>query len=262
MRPTLLLTTTALLLCLSGCTKQTSETIAAQHCTIRLAGDSTMQIVDPAKNPDFGWGQVLPDYLAEGAQVTNYAKGGRSTKTFLSEGRWDKLLSDSQPGDWVLIQFGHNDASYAKPERYTAPVDFEANLRRFVRAARAKQTQPVLITPVVRRHFDSEGKLRDMHGIYPSLVTKVATEMQVPLIDLFAISSAAILEKGVAESASWFAHVAPGEHSCCEKGREDNTHFSFEGAHKIASLVVSETIAAGPQPLAACFKQSHSNSNH
>lgn len=236
-----------------------SAAAESSSCRIFLAGDSTMQIVDPERNPDFGWGQVLPASTKLGTKIENRAKGGRSTKTFISEGRWQGILNDLNAGDWVLIQFGHNDASYQKPERYTAPVDFEANLRRFVEQARAEGGKPVLLTPVARRWFDSEGKLRDVHGIYPSLVRRVAEDMKVPLIDLFESSSNLLMAEGVEASRALFAHVEPGEHSCCPEGREDNTHFSKPGALEIAKLVVKEIQTRPIEGLAGCFKPQQQN---
>lgn len=227
--------------------------VAAESCRLHMAGDSTMQIVDPNKNPDYGWGQVLPSYARVETAIFNHAKGGRSTKTFLSEERWATLLEGVRADDWVIVQFGHNDASYTKPERYTAPVDFESNLRRMVSDVRARQGRPILITPVVRRHFDTEGKLRDMHGIYPSLVEKVSESTQTPLIDLFSLSSSAVLSAGVLKSIDWFVHIGPGEHPCCPEGRMDNTHFTLEGAHTIASIVVEDIKTQFPESLGACF---------
>lgn len=212
-----------------------------------------MQMVDPGKNPDFGWGQVLPKLIPSSTHVSNYAKGGRSTKTFIAEGRWQNLLNDTQPGDWVLIQFGHNDASYQKQERYTAPADFKTNLETMVADVKAKQANPVLITPVVRRHFDNEGKLRDMHGIYPSLVREVSQQESVPLVDLFKVSSEYILSLGVKDSIDHFVHIGPGIHNCCPEGRMDNTHFTQKGARAMAELVVGYVRQHGPQELAECF---------
>lgn len=228
---------------------------AESSCRLQLAGDSTMQIPNPETNPEFGWGQLLPEYSRNGTEIFNHAKGGRSTKTFILEKRWQKLLENTLPGDWVLIQFGHNDAAYEKPERYTAPVDYEQNLRRFVNDVRAKNAKPVLITPVARRYFDDEGKLRDIHGIYPSLVKKVSEEMNVPLIDLFARSSELLLQLGDIESIKLYVHIGPGVHPCCPEGRIDNTHFTRQGALSVAGLVVNELQQQGPAELAACFNR-------
>lgn len=230
-----------------------AENPVAASCNIRLAGDSTMQIVDPERSPDFGWGQLLVELVPKSTRIFNYAKGGRSTKTFLLESRWQQLMEETRPEDWVLIQFGHNDASYEKAERYTAPVDFESNLRKFVLDTRKNNAHPVLITPVVRRHFDHNGKLRDIHGIYPSLVRKVSIEMNVPLIDLFKRSSEEILQLGVLGSIDLFVHIGPGVHKCCPEGRIDNTHFTRKGALRMANLVIDEIKSIGPSQLAHCF---------
>lgn len=224
-----------------------------EQCHILMAGDSTMQNVDPAKNPDFGWGQVLPKFVKETSQITNLAKGGRSTKSFIAESRWSDLLEQVDEGSWVFIQFGHNDASYQHPERYTAPADYETNLRTMVSDVRAKAGYPVLLTPVVRRYFDSEGKLRDMHGIYPSLVHRVAHDTNTPLVDLFERSSKEIANAGVLKTIDWFVHIGPGVHPCCPEGRMDNTHFTKEGAEQVAQWVIDELKTNTSLPLKDCF---------
>ncbi len=223
---------------------------ASTRQRIFLAGDSTMQDVDSTKNPDYGWGQVLPRFVTPGVRIENHAKGGRSTKTFLSEGRWQALVDRLRKGDWVIIQFGHNDASWEKQERYTAPADYRQNLIRFVQDVHARGAQAILVTPVVRRAFDNEGKLRDIHGGYPEIVRNVAAELKVPLVDLLKSSSALILAEGVEGSTRLFVRLAPGEHPCCPEGREDNTHFSEYGATQIAGLVVSEIKAKAIMPVA------------
>jgi lysophospholipase L1-like esterase len=243
----------ALLGLVASCAVVAQDNADNNACRIFLAGDSTMQIVDPERNPDFGWGQVLPTFAKDSTILENRAKGGRSTKTFLQEGRWQGILDDLEKDNWVIIQFGHNDASYEKQERYTAPVDFKKNLERFVEEVRAKGASPVLLTPVMRRWFDTEGKLRDAHGIYPSLVREVAEEKDVPLVDLFDSSSALLLEQGPEFSKAMFVHIGPGVHNCCPDGRTDNTHFTQYGALQIAGLVVEEIKEKKIQPLAACF---------
>ncbi|MER2493458.1 rhamnogalacturonan acetylesterase [Catenovulum sediminis] len=223
---------------------------------IYLAGDSTVQDVDPARGPDFGWGQLLPTLLAKKshAVIENHAKGGRSTKTFIRENRWQTIVDKLQQNDWVLIQFGHNDASYHKLERYTAPVDYKLNLLKFVHDVKAKNALPVLITPVMRRYFDNEGKLKDVHGIYPSLVREVALETNTPLIDLMKSSGKLLLKYGVEGSKTLYMSVGPGEHPRYPDGKEDSTHFSKKGALEMAKLVVYEAQLKSIQPLADFFK--------
>jgi len=225
---------------------------AAEQCRFQLAGDSTMQIVDPQRNPDFGWGQVLPELSQPKTKIFNFAKGGRSTKTFINEQRWQELLDNTAVGDWVLIQFGHNDAAFNKPERYTAPVDFEANLHRFVADVKAKNAKPVLITPVARRYFDDEGKLKDIHGTYPWLTRRVAQNTNTPLIDLFESSSQALLSLGPIATIDWYVHIGPGVHDCCPEGRLDDTHFTRQGALAVAKLVIDELITTIPE-VSQCF---------
>ena len=227
---------------------------AADQCRFQLAGDSTMQIVDPERNPDFGWGQVLPQISHNNSKIFNFAKGGRSTKTFILENRWQELMDNTLPGDWVLIQFGHNDAAFNKPERYTAPVDFEANLNRFVNEVIAKEANPILITPVARRYFDGEGKLKDIHGTYPWLTRRVAQQTNTPLIDLFESSSQALLNLGPIASIDWYVHIGPGVHQCCPEGRMDDTHFTQQGALAVAKLGVDELSNKVPE-VAECFKK-------
>ena len=216
---------------------------------VLMAGDSTMQDVDHQKNPDWGWGQVFPRYFNEEVEVINLARGGRSTRTFIEEGRWDTLIGQAGEGDYIFIQFGHNDSSEAHPDRYTPPADYKANLVRFVSEAREKGAIPILVTPVMRRNFDENGEFYDVHGVYPSLVKEVAGEMTVTCIDLQEMSKWLIINHGVEGSVRLFMNVAPGEHPCCPEGRKDNTHFSEYGAMKIAGLIVDGLKAVKATPL-------------
>src|SRR5215217_1564265 len=166
-----------LLLVASGVTKRPVE--------VHLAGDSTMAAKLPGKRPETGWGEALQQYFpANKVRVVNHAMNGRSTRTFISEGRWQALVDSLHRGDWVLIQFGHNDESKEKVDRYTPPADFQRNLTRFVADVRARHATPVLMTPVRRRKFDASGALVDTHGEYPDLVRAVAKEQGVALLDL------------------------------------------------------------------------------
>jgi lysophospholipase L1-like esterase len=213
--------------------------MAFGQVTIFLAGDSTCAMKQPDKRPETGWGETLGQYFKEGAvQIENRAMNGRSTKTFISEGRWQAILDDLKKGDYVFVQFGHNDQSKDKGERYTPPEDFKANLRRFVEEASAKGGVPVLLTSVMRRRFDKEGAFYDTHGGYPGFVRSVAAEMSVPLIDMHKLSEAVIVRYGVEGSKKLFLQLKPGENSNYPNGIEDNTHFSPLGADEMAKLVV------------------------
>src|SRR3954468_76164 len=123
--------------------------------TIFMAGDSTMAIKQPDKRPETGWGEMFGQHFKDGAvKIDNRAMNGRSTKTFISEGRWQAIVDALQKGDYVFIQFGHNDESKEKGERYTPPADYRNNLIRFITDVKAKDGNPVLLTPVMRRKFD------------------------------------------------------------------------------------------------------------
>jgi pectinesterase len=207
--------------------------------TIHLAGDSTIAQKLHAKRPETGWGERLQEYFdMDRARVANHARNGRSTRTFISEGRWQAIVDDLRPGDYVFIQFGHNDASPDKVDRYTPPADYRRNLARFVAEARGKEAHPVLLTPVMRRRFNERGEFYDAHGEYPDIVRAVATELRVPLIDMHRRSERVIREYGAERSKSLFLHLAAGESANYPQGLRDDTHFSPLGAEIMAGLVI------------------------
>jgi len=208
--------------------------------TVFLAGDSTMAPKLPEKRPETGWGEMLGQHFKDGkVRIENRAMNGRSTKTFISEGRWQKIVDELKKGDFVFIQFGHNDSSKDKGERYTPPDDYKMNLIRFVDGVRAKGGTPVLLTPVMRRRFDIDGKFYDTHGEYPGIVRTVAHEYKVALIDMHKLSGAVIVEFGVEGSKKLFLQLKPGENANYPSGIEDNTHFSPLGAEEMAKLAVA-----------------------
>jgi DNA sulfur modification protein DndE len=206
--------------------------------TIFLIGDSTMANKPLDENPERGWGQLFPDYMTDEVEIQNHAVNGRSTKSFINEHRWDTVMSRLKPGDYVMIQFGHNDQKVEDSTR-SAPAHtlYKENLIRFVNDVRSKGANPVLITPVMRRKFDDAGKFVDQHGDYPGVVKEVATAMNVPLIDLHKSSEALIVKEGIENSKRLFLNI-PANHFKNYKGKgEDNTHFSEYGASSMASLV-------------------------
>jgi lysophospholipase L1-like esterase/mannose-6-phosphate isomerase-like protein (cupin superfamily) len=208
--------------------------------TVHLAGDSTMAEKRPEKRPETGWGEALQDWFDPSrVRVVNHAMNGRSTRTFLEEGRWQQLLDALQPGDFAFIQFGHNDQSSNRPNRYTPPDRFKANLARFVRETRARQATPVLLTPVMRRRFDDDGVFYDTHGEYPDLVRAVAAELDAPLIDMHRASEEVLKLYGAGPSRDLFLILPPGRSGNYPDGLEDNTHFSPMGARVMAALVAA-----------------------
>ncbi|QSX73952.1 rhamnogalacturonan acetylesterase [Lysobacter arenosi] len=223
-----------LALCLSTLTV-IAPARASEPVTIHLAGDSTMAEKLPEKRPETGWGEFLAAQFKPGTVlVDNRAKNGRSTRTFIEEGRWQELLDATRPGDVVLIQFGHNDQSVEKKDRYTPPADYARNLSRFVTDVRERQATPVLLTPVARRRFDEAGHVLDSHGEYPDLVRALAAREHVALIDMERRSAAVLQEAGAEPSKRLFLWVGVGESANYPKGVEDNTHFSPAGAERMA----------------------------
>ncbi len=215
-------------------------TVAFSQTTIFLAGDSTMAPKLAEKRPETGWGEMLGAHFQDGnVRIENRAMNGRSTKTFISEGRWQKIVDDLKKGDFVFIQFGHNDSSKDKGERYTPPEDYKKNLIRFVDEVRAKGGTPVLLTPVMRRRFDKDGKFYDTLGEYPGIVRAVGHEYNTPLIDMHKASEAVLVKYGVEGSRKLFLQLKPGENSNYPSGIDDNTHFSPLGADIMAKLAVA-----------------------
>lgn len=208
--------------------------------TVYLIGDSTMSVKETHKYPETGWGMPFAYFFDESVAIENRAKNGRSTKTFLSENLWQPVEAKLSPGDWVLIQFGHNDEVKEKTDRYTTPADYQANLRRFITETRAKQAYPLLITPVARRKFDAQGCVVPTHEAYSALVRQLAEETNTPLIDLDQKSQALLQAWGPEQSKLLFLQLAPGEHPNYPEGKEDNTHFSELGARIMAQLVLAD----------------------
>jgi lysophospholipase L1-like esterase len=207
--------------------------------TLFLAGDSTMAAKLPEKRPETGWGEMLGSHFEAGkVKIENRAMNGRSTKTFISERRWQSIVDELKRGDYVFIQFGHNDESKDKGDRYTPPEDYRKNLIRFVSDVRYKGGFPVLLTPVMRRRFDKDGKFYDTHGEYPDIVRAVAKQQNVPLIDMHRSSEGVIVRYGVEDSRKMFLQLKPGESSNYPNGVDDNTHFSPLGAEEMARLAV------------------------
>lgn len=207
--------------------------------TIYLAGDSTAAIKLPEKRPETGWGEMLGQFFAGGkVKIENRAMNGRSTKTFISENRWQQIVDNVQKGDYVFVQFGHNDSSKDKGERYTSPEDYRKNLIKFIAETRAKKAFPVLLTPVVRRRFNEKGEFYDTHGEYPQIVRAVAAEYKVSLIDMHRKSEKLIVDLGAENSKKLFLILQKGESPNYPNGLDDNTHFSPQGAEEIAKLIV------------------------
>ena len=204
-----------------------------------LIGDSTMSKKDTRAYPEAGWGMPFSYFFDSGVVVDNRAKNGRSTRTFIAEGLWKPVLEEMSEGDYVLIQFGHNDEVSTKAS-FSTEEQFQANLSRYVRESRSKKAFPVLITPVARRKFDSAGRIQGTHDRYSELVREVAALEKVDLIDLDKKSQELLQSMGPENSRYLFNHLEPGEHPNYPDGKKDDTHFNELGARKIAQIVLSE----------------------
>ena len=208
--------------------------------TIHLMGDSTMADKDISKgSPERGWGMVFENFVDDGVRVINYAKNGRSTKSFIDEGLWDKVRSNIRPGDYVFIEFGHNDEKSNKPAVY-APAwgAYQDNLKLYISTVREMGATPVLFTPVARRNFDENGVLDETtHGEYPAAMKAVAAETGTVLIDMEAATLNWIREAGDTVSRAYFMWLEPGENPAYPEGRSDNTHSNPRGARRNCEIV-------------------------
>ncbi|MFJ6743462.1 rhamnogalacturonan acetylesterase [Streptomyces sp. NPDC091279] len=199
-----------------------------------IAGDSTAAQKVAGEAPETGWGMALPFLMGEGVQVVNHAVNGRSSKSFVDEGRLAALLDAVRPGDLVVVQFGHNDEKDEDPTRYTEPwTTYQDYLRQYLDGARAKGAVPVLATPVERRRFDADGNASPSHGDYPAAMRALAEQERVALLDIEALSLALWQELGVEETKTYFNWTDT---------EQDNTHFNPPGAIAVARMVARELL--------------------
>lgn len=203
------------------------------------SGDSTVKQNDFTTFPQTGIGQGMRLFLKKEIEIANHAENGRSTKSFLEESRLAAIYNEISAGNFLFIQFGHNDEKAADPSRYTEPWgEYQENLERFVNAARNKKAYPLFITPLCRRWFLADGSLDpDIHGAYPEAMLAAAARLEVPCIDLFRSSKALLEAMGEEASKKLFMNLKPGEYPNFPEGLEDNTHLRQEGAAAFAGLV-------------------------
>lgn len=244
------------LLCTSAINQKTT--------TIFIIGDSTAAKKDLSKgSPERGWGMALQCYFDEAfIRVDNHAVNGRSSKSFIGEGRWKQVLDKLQPGDYVVIQFGHNDEKPGETRHTDPGSTFDYTLAKYVRETREKGGIPILMNPVVRRNFaqkqvaatgDDESlrnttfkdgtnvqegdSLVDTHGLYAVAPRDVAQRMNCLFVDANKITHDLEQSLGVEKSKKLHMWYKPGEHPALPKGRQDNTHYNIYGAHQVAKLL-------------------------
>jgi lysophospholipase L1-like esterase len=203
-----------------------------------LIGDSTMANKEIKAYPETGWGMPFANFFDSTVVVDNRAKNGRSTQSFIDEGLWKPVVDNLNEGDYVFIQFGHNDEVPTK-KTYTTEEQFKTNLIRYVNETRSKKAIPVLITPVARRKFDSAGRIMGTHEVYSQIVRDVAKQLNVALIDLDKRSQALLQQFGPESSKLLYNHLEAGENPNYPEGKIDDTHFSELGARKMAEIVLA-----------------------
>jgi lysophospholipase L1-like esterase len=206
--------------------------------TIYLAGDSTVASYPGERAPLAGWGQFIGTYFTDRVTIINAAESGRSSKSFIDEGRLQKIADEIKKGDYLFVQFGHNDEKTDK-ERHTDPyTTYQSHLKQYIDGAREKGAIPVLVTPMNRRNFNQNGTLAMTHGVYPAAMIQLGKELQVPVIDLHMSSKKLFEQLGDEPTKKLFLWLAPGENANYPEGSKDNTHFNEYGASEMAKLVV------------------------
>lgn len=220
--------------------QQAANENQGKKITVFTIGDSTMANKKAEVAPETGWCQVFPAFVDQSVEIKNRAVNGRSTKSFIAEGRWKSVLDSLQAGDYVFIQFGHNDQKIQDSTRYTEPfTSYRRNLERFVHETREKGATPILFTSIVRRKFEN-GFLTDTHGNYPVVVRQVATEMNVPLVDLQMLTAGAVTALGDEASKNIYLWTPPTDKF--PEGRKDDTHLKVEGGNLVAKLAAQQLI--------------------
>ena len=207
--------------------------------TVFLCGNST--VVDQDDEPWASWGQMIPRWFTDSVCFCNLAESGETASTFIGAGRLKKALSMMKPGDYIIMEFGHNDQKQKQPGS-GAYYNFATALKTFVDEARLRGATPVFITPTQRRSFDSEGHIRETHENYPEAMAWVAERENVPLIDLHAMTRTLFEALGVEDSKRAFVHYPAGSYPGQTQAFADNTHFNPYGAYQIAKCVVEGLI--------------------
>ncbi len=210
--------------------------------TIYLIGDSTCQTNFEDTYPQIGWGQVFPNYVKDNYKVINLAKNGRSTKSFTDEGLFNPCKDNIEKGDYLFIEFGHNDEKKEDPTRFTEPFGkYQENLLYFINTARKVGATPILLSPIYRRHFDENGKIKDnVHLNYPEAVRQLAEKEHVIYIDMCELTKGYLSKLGDEASKELFMNFAPGLYPNYPEGKNDNTHFREKGAKMVCDILTQE----------------------
>lgn len=210
--------------------------------TIFLCGNST--VVDYDNEPWAAWGQMFPRWFTDEVAIANYAESGESANTFIGAGRLKKALTQMKKGDYLFMEFGHNDQKQRGPGK-GAFYSFLYNLKIYIDEARSRGAQPVLITPTQRRRFDGQGKIVDTHLDYPEAIRWLAVRENVPLIDLNELSRILYEAMGEEESIHAFVHYPANTYTGQTKELKDNSHSNTFGAYELAKCIIEGMKKAG-----------------
>lgn len=220
---------------------------------ILCLGDSIMQYNDFSTFPQTGWVQELAKFFPDSTQWLNFARNGRSTKSFIDEGRFEKVMVEAQNGDFALIQFAHNDEKSADSTRYTSPEEggaFRKNLSYFVRELRSKGVLPILLTPMARRMFENDNgvaKPVNSHGDYPKAIIETAKKEAVPCIDMTSLTMDFLAKSGFEGSRRFYMNFDANLYENFPDGRDDNSHLRADGAHAFSKICAEEIKKIGDQ---------------
>lgn len=205
-----------------------------------FAGDSTAQTNDAITYPQTGMGQGIAYFLKEGVTVCNYARNGRSTKSFIDEGRLAAIDGRISEGDYMLICFGHNDEK-PQEELYTSPFGtYQDNLMKMADVARAHGATPVFVSSVYRRLFENGHLTLNTHLDYPQAMKELAEREKIAFVDLCRLSFERIEAEGDEASKRWFMNFGAGLYDNYPDGLEDNTHLRWDGAFLFARMIAQE----------------------
>lgn len=212
---------------------------------ILCLGDSIMQYNDWTSYPQTGWVQLLDRFFNTGVQILNFARNGRSSKSFIAEGRFETVLKEAKEGDFALIQFAHNDEKANDPSRYTQPCEngeFRKNLEFMAGELLKKGVKPILLTPVVRRKFDENKKIKNSHGEYPEAIKETARKLNIPCVDLTALTASYFEGLGEEKSRSYFMNFDSGVYENFAEGKSDDSHLRPDGAYAVCRLFISAVL--------------------
>ncbi len=246
-----LVTSLLSVLSLTACivTHKNQATQIAENINLFVIGDSTASYYNPQKwFPRTGWAMALEDFVASNVTVVNRARSGRSSRSFMQEGRFDEFKHDIEPGDYLFIQFGHNDQKEDRDELYVAPyTDYQAYLTEYIQFARKRGATPVLLTSINRVTFNDSGKIEPSLGEYPNAMRQLAKQMDVVLIDLNKLTEDTFNQLGEEKTKDLFLFYEPGEYKNFPNGASDISHPSIKGARFIANLAATEMAKSLPE---------------